>query len=414
MPSRTPGRRSGRSAVPRVGAALASSPADHAVRRRRRPDRRPRGPRRPHHARRVPRTGFPPGGGRARHRRVPGGPAGVARPGRLDRSRCPGARPRRDACGRRGGRRDDVDRRGRRAPRTHRGLGRRDLSLRPGRTRPRRARRTAPAPLDASDRLVEEYVRTEILASTSPEDADLLLRASVLERDQRPAVRRGPRAERLGDGAGSPGAREPVPDPARPGPDLVPLPSPARRPAPRRARPARPRRARWTIRRRAAAWHEDQGLLEPALEYAIAGSRSGSRRRACWRGSVQATLNAGRSETIRRWFGWFEERGAWTHYPGSRRSRPRSCSPSTGISARSDRWWNEAGLEDPGEPTPATALCDLRARLPVPGRRRADARRCRPRRRRDGARRSVPGRGDRRPRASRWYSAATSTAPRPS
>ena len=35
---------------------------------------------------------------------------------------------------------------------------------------------------DSSDRLVEEYVRSEILARTSPEDADLLLHASVLER----------------------------------------------------------------------------------------------------------------------------------------------------------------------------------------------------------------------------------------
>jgi LuxR family maltose regulon positive regulatory protein len=187
----------------------------------------------------------------------------------------------------------------------------------------------------APARLVEEYLRTEVIGSLNADDAELLLAASVLDRmcgslcdallDRRRAGAALDRLERtnlflipldrertwyrfhhlLGDFLRA--------ELERHDPDLA-----------------------LDLRRRAGAWHEANGEPEAALEYAMAG---GDEARAARLTLLlgQTALNAGRSETVRRWFGWFDEREAG-------RRMPRLAAYAAfvfafeGDAARAERW----------------------------------------------------------------------------
>jgi LuxR family maltose regulon positive regulatory protein len=208
-------------------------------------------------------------------------------------------------------------------------------------------------PLDADERLVEDYLRSEVLANAAPDDVELLLRCSVLERLS------GPLCDAILERTGAGIALDRLEHS-----NLFLIPLDRDRTWFRfhhllgdllRAELARrDPDAAAEIRRRAAAWHEEQGLLEPALEYAIAAGDV-DRAARLLTGIGQATLNAGRSETIRRWFGWFEARGAWKDHP--RLAATASVVFALdGDQARSDRWGSEAELEDQGDPSEATAL----------------------------------------------------------
>ena len=195
---------------------------------------------------------------------------------------------------------------------------------------------------DANDRLVEDYLRTEVLAATTPEDADLLLRASVLERIS------GPLCDVVLDRTGSGTALDRL---ERANLFLIPLDrdrtwfrfhhllADLLRAELARRDPG----AAADVRRRAASWHEAEGLLEPALEYALA-AEDVDRAAGLLMRLAQPTLNAGRNETVRRWFGWFEERRAWRDYPRLAAIAAVLFSIDGDVS-RADRWWEEAGLE---------------------------------------------------------------------
>ena len=60
-----------------------------------------------------------------------------------------------------------------------------------------------------------------------------------------------------------------------------------------------------TISVRASDWHEEAGDLDAALRYAFAGSDLDRVRRLLPRQSQRA-FNAGRAETVRRWYDWLE------------------------------------------------------------------------------------------------------------
>ena len=59
------------------------------------------------------------------------------------------------------------------------------------------------------------------------------------------------------------------------------------------------------INERASDWHEEAGDLDAALRYAFAASDLDRVRRLLPRQSQRA-FNAGRSETVRRWYDWLE------------------------------------------------------------------------------------------------------------
>ena len=95
-------------------------------------------------------------------------------------------------------------------------------------------------------------------------------------------------------------------------------------------------------------------MLEPALEYAMAAEDEERAARLVAR-LGQATMNAGRVETIRRWFGWFETRGAWD-------ANPRLAAQAImafaldGDLLRSDRWSGPAKPADAGVADDVTGL----------------------------------------------------------
>ena len=278
-----------------------------------------------------------------------------------------------------------------------------------------RGRESAPIgarpPVDAIDRLVEDYLRSEVLASTRPG------RCRPAAAGIGPRTVSGPLCDEVLGRTGSGVALDRlersnlflIPLDARP--DMVPLPSPARRPAARGTRPTRPRcRHAGPPPRRCLARGSGPARARPRV-------RAGGRRyRTCRaaRGRLsQATINAGRTETVRRWFGWFETRALWKDYP-------RLAALATmvfaldGDAARSDRWWTEAGPRRSGRSRLVVTDRRLHPGVPLPGWRRADARRRASTRRGRWSRTSPSGS----PRWACWASRhcceATSTPPRPS
>ena len=67
------------------------------------------------------------------------------------------------------------------------------------------------------------------------------------------------------------------------------------------------------LHRRAASWCEANGLLESAIDHAQAAGDTDRVARLVWKLALPA-YGAGRVDTTRRWFGWFEDQGLLGRY----------------------------------------------------------------------------------------------------
>ena len=162
-------------------------------------------------------------------------------------------------------------------------------------------------PQTATGRGVEEFLRTEVLGAMSAQEADFVLRASVLDRLS------GPLCDHVLDRDHSGSDLDRI---ERRNLFLIPL-DPARTwyrfhhllgDFLRAELERRDGAAAAALRQRSAHWHADHGLHEAALEYAIAaGDEELAARLVLAVG--QEAVNHGRMETVRRWFGWFDDRG---------------------------------------------------------------------------------------------------------
>jgi len=163
------------------------------------------------------------------------------------------------------------------------------------------------------DRLVSEYVESELLERISRKQRAFLIRASVLERMS------GPLCEAVLD---LPGAAAVLASLAESNLLLVPL----------------DQEGRWyrfhhlfrdmlqaqlerhepdlipILRRRAASWCLHNGLLEEALEYSIAAGDIGAAAPLVERLGVPAHRQ-GRFTTLQRWFGWLDDHGGMNGHP---------------------------------------------------------------------------------------------------
>jgi LuxR family maltose regulon positive regulatory protein len=195
----------------------------------------------------------------------------------------------------------------------------------------------------APERHIEEYLRAEVLAQMAPSDADLILRSSVLDRLS------GPLCDAVLERTGSAADLDRL---ERTNLLLIPLDEERRwfryhhllgdllrRELERGDATAIP-----GLRWRAAAWHESNDLPEAALEYAMAAEDPERAARLTVR-LGQMAMNAGRTDTVRRWFAWFDERDAGT-------SHPRLAGYATmvfamqGDSVRTSRWADLADRAD--------------------------------------------------------------------
>lgn len=166
----------------------------------------------------------------------------------------------------------------------------------------------------APERLVEEYLRTEILAPMAPVDVDLILRSSILDELS------GPLCDAVLERSGSAQALDQL---ERTNLLLIPLDADRRwfryhhllgdllrSELERRDPDAIP-----GLRRRAAAWHESHDLPEVAIEYHMAGGDMEAVARLTI-ALAQGVVNAGRAGTARRWFAWLDGREAAHRFPG--------------------------------------------------------------------------------------------------
>ncbi len=160
------------------------------------------------------------------------------------------------------------------------------------------------AALPAGHGLVDEYLRTELLDRLSDQEVSFLLRTAPLERLSAPlcdhALERSDSASTL----------EAL---ARSNLLLIPMDGEGRwfryhtllhDSLLTKATEHDPLGVR-EISERASDWHEEAGDLDAALRYAFAASDLDRVRRLLPRQSQRA-FNAGRSETVRRWYDWLE------------------------------------------------------------------------------------------------------------
>ena len=165
---------------------------------------------------------------------------------------------------------------------------------------------TGPAPCCPAGRgLVGEYLRTELLDRLSEREVRFLVRTAPLERLSAPLC---DHALESSDSADMLEALE------RSNLLLIPMDGERRwyrchTPAPRIPRSTeathRDPEAVREINVRASDWHEEAGDLDAALRYAFAASDLDRVRRLLPRQSQRA-FNAGRAETVRRWYDWLE------------------------------------------------------------------------------------------------------------
>jgi LuxR family transcriptional regulator, maltose regulon positive regulatory protein len=195
--------------------------------------------------------------------------------------------------------------------------------------------RGAAASFGGDDRFVSEYVEAEFLARISSAQRVFLTRTAVLDRMS------GPLCEAVLE---VPGSAAVLAGLARSNLLLVPL----------------DRRGRWyryhhlfrdlllaelerlepglipVLRRRAAAWYLANDLPEEALEYSIlAGDVSTVARllQTLW----SPVYRHGRTATLRRWFGWLDDRGGIEEYPLNIMNAA-FLAEKTGHPAQAERW----------------------------------------------------------------------------
>ena len=228
----------------------------------------------------------------------------------------------------------------------------------------------AGGPLEFSDgdRPVGEYLKSEYLSRISPREREFLIRTAVLDRIG------GPLCEAV---LGQPGAAAALADLAGSNLLLVPL----------------DRLGRWyryhplfrdmllaeldhaepgmasVLRRRAAAWCQDNGLPEEALEYAMAAGDVDEAARLV----AELSRPADREERLtmlQRWYRWLDEQGGIERYPMVA-VWAAFLALETGQPAEAERWSAAADRRPPRR------MGRRPAGRHVPPRRPADARRCR-------------------------------------
>jgi LuxR family maltose regulon positive regulatory protein len=174
-------------------------------------------------------------------------------------------------------------------------------------------RRNAWVGFTGADRLMADYLRSELLAQLPSELVGFLTRTAVLERMC------GPLCDAVLDTTGS---NDVLVSLEASNLLLVPL----------------DRRRRWyryhhlfhelltaelgrrepelvpELHRRAASWCEAKGLPESAIDHAQAAGDADRVARLVWNLALPA-YGAGRVDTARRWFGWFEDHGLVGRYP---------------------------------------------------------------------------------------------------
>jgi LuxR family maltose regulon positive regulatory protein len=174
-------------------------------------------------------------------------------------------------------------------------------------------RRHAWAGFTGDDRFMADYLRSELLAHLPPELMAFLTRTAVLERMS------GPLCDAVLDTTGSSDILAWLEESNL---LLVPL----------------DRRRRWyryhhlfqellraelerrepelipELRHRAAFWFEANGLPESAIDHAQAAGDADRVARLVWQLALPA-YGAGRVDTTRRWFGWFEDQDLLGRYP---------------------------------------------------------------------------------------------------
>ena len=174
-------------------------------------------------------------------------------------------------------------------------------------------RRNAWVGFTGDDRFMADYLRSELLSHLPPELMSLLTRTAVLERLS------GPLCDAVLETTGSGQVLASLEESNL---LLVPL----------------DRRRRWyryhhlfrellraelerrepelvsELHRRAAGWCEANGLPETAIDHAQAAGDADRVARLVWKLALPA-YGAGRVDTTRRWFGWFEDQGLLERYP---------------------------------------------------------------------------------------------------
>ncbi len=165
----------------------------------------------------------------------------------------------------------------------------------------------------APERLIEEYLRTEVLAPMAPADVDLILRSSILDELS------GPLCDAVLERTGSALDLDRLERT-----NLLLISLDADRGwfryhhllggLLRRELERRDPGAVAGLLRRAAAWHEAHGHAEMALEYQMAAGDVDEVARLT-SALAQEAVNAGRAETARRWFAWLDERQAADRFP---------------------------------------------------------------------------------------------------
>jgi LuxR family maltose regulon positive regulatory protein len=173
--------------------------------------------------------------------------------------------------------------------------------------------RHAWAGFTGDDRFMADYLRSELLGQLPPERVTFLTRAAVLKRMS------GPLCDAVLDTTGSSAVLESL---EASNLLLIPL----------------DRRRQWyryhhlfhellvaeldrrepelipELHRRAASWCEANGLPETAIDHAEAAGDADRVARLVWKLALPA-YGAGRVDTTRRWFGWFEDQGLLGRYP---------------------------------------------------------------------------------------------------
>ena len=235
------------------------------------------------------------------------------------------------------------------------------LYLREGGTLP-----DAVASFGGSDRLVSEYVESELLARISQRQRLFLTRTAVLERMS------GPLCDAVLELTGSAAT---LADLARWNQLLVPL----------------DRRGQWyryhhlfrdmllaeverlepdlipVLRRRAAAWHVLNDLPETALEYSMAAGNVDQAGRLI-ESLMLPTYRQGRLTTLQRWFRWLDDRGGIETHPQAAAFAAEHAA-LTGRPADAERWatavdrWQYQDSARSPDPVTAAWAAEMRATL---------------------------------------------------
>ncbi len=195
-----------------------------------------------------------------------------------------------------------------------------------------RMRSTAPG---SPDRLIDEYVRSEILERLSPDDLEFMLRTSVLEdlegglcdavvgqQGSGVVLDRLERSNQLLVAQDADRAWYRYHAILR---DLL-------RAELRRRDPT----AHEALLRRASAWYEEHGATDTAIEYAIAAGDTDRAGRLVL-AVAQIASNAGHGDTLVRWLDWLETRDVGQRYPELAAIAAMTVALG-GDAARSARW----------------------------------------------------------------------------